>query len=76
MQRAAIARALINDPVLLLADEPTGNLDTATGQSVIELFQRLNHEGLTILVVTHNPDLAAAAHRQLQLVDGQLRDAT
>jgi ABC-type lipoprotein export system ATPase subunit len=74
MQRVAIARALINEPALLLADEPTGNLDTATGETIIELFEQLNREGLTLLVVTHNRTLAAAAHRQIELVDGKLRD--
>jgi putative ABC transport system ATP-binding protein len=72
MQRAAIARALINSPALLLADEPTGNLDSANGEAIIGLFQQLNHEGLTIVVVTHNPTLANAAHRQLTLQDGRL----
>jgi putative ABC transport system ATP-binding protein len=74
MQRTAIARALINKPSLLLADEPTGNLDRATGETIIELFERLNHDGLTIIVVTHNPELAQAAHRQIELVDGRLKE--
>jgi putative ABC transport system ATP-binding protein len=72
MQRVAIARALINQPQLLLADEPTGNLDQVTGQAIIALFEALNQEGLTIVVVTHNPLLASAAHRQLELADGRL----
>jgi ABC-type lipoprotein export system ATPase subunit len=72
MQRAAIARALVNDPQLLLADEPTGNLDQATGDSIITLFKELNHEGLTIIVVTHNADLARTAGRQIELLDGRL----
>jgi putative ABC transport system ATP-binding protein len=72
MQRAAIARALINSPSLLLADEPTGNLDSASGRVIIELFQKLNADGLTIMVVTHNPLLAAVAGRQIQLRDGRL----
>lgn len=72
MQRVAIARALANRPILLLADEPTGNLDVKTGESIIALFQKLNQEGLTILVVTHNPVLAQAAQRQIQLVDGRI----
>ena len=73
MQRVALARALINQPSLLLADEPTGNLDRATGDTIIALFEQLNREGLTIIVVTHNPILAQAAHRQIELVDGRLR---
>ena len=76
MQRVAIARALINEPSLLLADEPTGNLDSATGETIIELFEQLNHEGHTLLVVTHNATLAAAAHRRLELVDGRLRQTS
>lgn len=74
MQRVAIARALVNSPLLLLADEPTGNLDSATGQSIIELFQQLNREGLTLIVVTHHPTLAAAAGRILTLRDGRLSE--
>jgi putative ABC transport system ATP-binding protein len=72
MQRAAIARALINAPRLLLADEPTGNLDSASGEAIIALFHQLNREGLTVAVVTHNPTLAGAARRQLTLRDGKL----
>ena len=76
MQRVAIARALINQPALLLADEPTGNLDRATGDTIITLFEQLNREGLTIVVVTHNLVLARAAHRQLELGDGRLTAST
>jgi putative ABC transport system ATP-binding protein len=72
MQRVAIVRALINSPQILLADEPTGNLDSATGGTIIELFRQLSSEGLTIIVVTHNPAMAAAAHRQMLIRDGQL----
>ena len=72
MQRAAIARALMNQPGLLLADEPTGNLDTATGETILQLFQQLNREGLTIVVVTHNAALAGIAQRKLELRDGRL----
>jgi putative ABC transport system ATP-binding protein len=72
MQRVAIARALVNSPRLLLADEPTGNLDSASGESILALFQQLNRDGLTVLVVTHNPGLASAARRQLMLRDGRL----
>ncbi|MBC7529897.1 MAG: ABC transporter ATP-binding protein [Chthonomonadaceae bacterium] len=72
MQRVAIARALINSPALLLADEPTGNLDSTNGEAILRLFTDLNRAGLTIIVVTHNPALADAAHRQLNLQDGHL----
>jgi len=72
MQRVAIARALVNGPSLLLADEPTGNLDTTTGESIIDLFRELHRQGLTLIVVTHNPRLAEAASRTLELRDGQL----
>jgi putative ABC transport system ATP-binding protein len=72
MQRAAVARALINNPQLLLADEPTGNLDQATGESIIALFEELNRDGLTIIVVTHNAALARTAGRHLELLDGRL----
>lgn len=75
MQRVAIARALINEPQILLADEPTGNLDSATGDSILELFRQLNKDGLTIIVVTHNPTLSAATERQLTLRDGRLVDS-
>jgi ABC-type lipoprotein export system ATPase subunit len=72
MQRVAIARALINEPQMLLADEPTGNLDSVTGEAIISLFQQLHREGLTIIVVTHNSELSSAARRQIVLHDGQL----
>jgi putative ABC transport system ATP-binding protein len=71
-QRVAIARAIVNRPRLLLADEPTGNLDSRTGASVMALFQELWREGLTILFVTHEPDIARYASRLLVLRDGQL----
>ena len=76
MQRVAIARALINQPQLLLADEPTGNLDSATGDTIIALFAELHREGLAILVATHNAALASAAGRQINLRDGRLVDPT
>ncbi|BCM88404.1 lipoprotein-releasing system ATP-binding protein LolD [Abditibacteriota bacterium] len=77
MQRVAIARSLLNTPRLLLADEPTGDLDSATGESIIELLQELNRDGLTILVVTHNTALAAIAEHQISLRDGRLiQDST
>jgi putative ABC transport system ATP-binding protein len=72
MQRAALARALINRPGILLADEPTGNLDSATGETIIALFKSLHADGLSIMVVTHNPLLAAAAQRQIELRDGRI----
>ncbi len=73
MQRTAIARALVNRPPLLLADEPTGNLDTETGLTVLGLFRRLNTDGLTVLVVTHNDVIASAANHRLELRDGRLK---
>lgn len=72
MQRVAIARALINRPQVLLADEPTGNLDSANGEAILQLFHQLHRDGLTIIVVTHNPILANATQRQLVLHDGRL----
>jgi ABC-type lipoprotein export system ATPase subunit len=72
MQRVAIARALVNEPEILLADEPTGNLDSATGEGIIALFRQLQGEGLTVVVVTHNAPLAEAAERRLELRDGRL----
>ncbi len=74
MQRAALARALINQPQILLADEPTGNLDSATGETVIALFRKLHAEGASLVVVTHNAALAAAAQRQIELRDGRIAD--
>lgn len=71
MQRVAIARALANDPELLLADEPTGELDAATGLEIVSLFQRFHEKGLTIVMVTHNPDLAASAKRIQHMRDGK-----
>ncbi len=71
MQRVAIARALANDPELLLADEPTGELDVATGIEIVELFQRFNENGLTIVTVTHNPELAASAKQIRHMRDGK-----
>jgi putative ABC transport system ATP-binding protein len=71
MQRVAIARALANDPELLLADEPTGELDVATGIEIVELFQRFNANGLTIVTVTHNPELAASAKQIKHMRDGK-----
>ncbi len=71
-QRVAIARAIIMRPRLLLADEPTGNLDSASGEQVIELLEELNAHGLTLIVVTHDPNVARRAHRVLVLADGRI----
>jgi putative ABC transport system ATP-binding protein len=71
-QRAAIARALANDPPILLADEPTGNLDSTTADSVLELFAELNADGQTVVVVTHERDVKSIAGRQVTLVDGRV----
>jgi putative ABC transport system ATP-binding protein len=71
-QRAAIARALVAGPSLLLADEPTGNLDTASAASVLDLFGDLNHDGTTIVMITHDAQVAARATRSLRIVDGQI----
>jgi putative ABC transport system ATP-binding protein len=71
-QRVAIARALANRPALLLADEPTGELDARTGAEIIALFQRLNDDGTTLVVVTHDEDLAGAARRKIHMRDGRV----
>jgi putative ABC transport system ATP-binding protein len=72
--RLAIARAMVNEPPLILADEPTGSLDTRTGREIMEVFLSLNAQKQTIFMVTHNPDNAALAHRTLNIVDGRLVD--
>jgi putative ABC transport system ATP-binding protein len=72
MQRVAIARALVTDPGLILADEPTGNLDTRTGAHILSTFQRLNDEGRTIVLITHESDVAAHAKRIVHVQDGQI----
>jgi putative ABC transport system ATP-binding protein len=74
MQRVAIARALANRPSLLLADEPTGELDAATGEQIAALFRRLNADGMSLVLVTHNADLAAAAGRLVRMRDGRLEE--
>jgi len=71
-QRVAIARALVNEPSILLADEPTGNLDSATGNEIMNLFEELHTQGQTIVLVTHEHDIAEHAHRQIHLLDGKI----
>ncbi|HTI26486.1 MAG TPA: ABC transporter ATP-binding protein [Kutzneria sp.] len=71
-QRVAIARAVVNDPALVLADEPTGALDTVNGQAVLELLRRLNNDGTTIAVITHDRDIAAGLPRRVEMRDGRL----
>jgi len=75
-QRVAIARALANQPALVLADEPTGELDARTGSEIIQLFERVNREGTTLVVVTHDEELAAQAARVVHMRDGQIVDDT
>ena len=75
-QRVAIARATIMQPAVILADEPTGNLDRATGEDVMRLLEELNRKGVTLIVVTHDGTLGARAHRQLRMEDGELRSDT
>jgi putative ABC transport system ATP-binding protein len=71
-QRVAIARALINNPSLILADEPTGNLDTQTSKEIMLLFQKLNEQGITIVLVTHEADIAAYTQRSIKMRDGKI----
>ncbi len=74
MQRAAIARALVNEPDLILADEPTGNLDSKSGLGIIELFEQLNAEGVTVMMITHDQSIADRAPRLLHISDGRILD--
>jgi ABC-type lipoprotein export system ATPase subunit len=76
MQRVAIARALANRPRLLLADEPTGELDQATGDQIISMIDRLHADGMAVVVVTHDPAVAARAHRLLRMRDGAIVEET
>lgn len=71
-QRVAIARALMNDPRIILADEPTGNLDSETGKQILDVFRRLNREGKTVIIVTHEPDIAGYTNRKIEMVDGKI----
>ena len=72
-QRVAVARALVNYPRLLLADEPTGALDTKSGEQVLHLFEKLNEEGTSILMITHDTDVSSRAQRRIFIRDGRLR---
>ena len=71
-QRVAIARAMVNHPKILLADEPTGALDSKSGEQIMELFDSLNEEGVTIVMITHDPKIAAKAKRIIRIIDGEI----
>jgi putative ABC transport system ATP-binding protein len=71
-QRVAIARALVGRPAIVLADEPTRNLDSVNGESILDLLEQLNDEGATIVVITHDTELAVRLHRQVHVLDGQI----
>jgi putative ABC transport system ATP-binding protein len=71
-QRVAIARSLVNNPTVILADEPTGNLDSVAGAEIISIFHRLNSEGITVIMVTHDMSVAAQTRRTVRIADGQI----
>lgn len=73
-QRVAVARAIVNNPSILMADEPTGALDSKTGIEIMDLFQKLNNEGITIIIVTHEPDIAMFCKRMIKMQDGRIID--
>jgi len=73
-QRVAIARALVNDPKIIFADEPTGNLDTHTGEVILNIFRQLSQEGRTVVLVTHNPEIAAVTPRRIEIRNGQIAE--
>ena len=74
-QRVAIARAMVNNPKILLADEPTGALDSKSGRQIMELFERLNEEGVTIVMITHDAKIASYAKRVIHIIDGEIEEA-
>ena len=74
-QRVAIARAMVNNPKILLADEPTGALDSKSGRQIMELFDRLNEEGVTIVMITHDAKIASYAKRVIHIIDGEIEEA-